>query len=68
MEHRIKKYIGSTGASHIFFQDFCMFCIQYLERLRYAKVFIEPLATIEQYRISFDRNTVVVNDIREGHL
>ena len=44
------------------FQDFSIFCMQYLGRL--------ILATIEQYRISFNRNTIVVNDhfIREGHL
>ena len=37
----------------------------------YAKVLSEPLATIiEQYQISFNRNTMIVNDhfIREGHL
>ena len=56
--------------SQILFQDFCIFCIQYLGRLWYAKVLSEPLATIERYRISFNRNTMVVNDhfIREGHL
>ena len=26
--------------------------------LRYAKVLSEPLAAIEQYRISFNRNTI----------
>ena len=33
------------------------------------KIFSESLATIEQYRISFNRNIMVVNDhfIREGH-
>ena len=38
--------------------------------LWYATVLSEPLATIEQYRISLNRNTMVVNDdfIREGHL
>ena len=48
-------------------QDFCIFRIQYLKRLWYAKVLSEPLATIKQYRISFNR--MVVNDhfIREGH-
>ena len=37
--------------------------------LWHAKVLSEPLATIEQYRISLNRNTMVVNDhfIREGH-
>ena len=56
--------------SHILFQDFCIFCIQYLGRLWYGKVLSEPLATIEQYRISFNRNTMVVNDhfMKEGHL
>ena len=39
--------------SHILFQDFCIFCNQYLGRLWYAKVLRKPLATIEQYRISF---------------
>ena len=34
------------------------------------KVFSEPLATIKQYRISFNCNIMVVNDdfIREGYL
>ena len=51
------------------FQDFYIFCIQYLGRLWYAKVLSEPLAKIEQYRISFIRNAMVVNDhfIREGY-
>ena len=48
--------------SHILSQDFFIFCIQYLGGLWYAKVLNEPLATIEQYRISFYRNTMVVND------
>ena len=36
----------------------------------YAKVFCEPLATIKQYRIFFNHNTMVVNNhfIRESHL
>ena len=56
--------------SHILFQDFCIYCIQYLGRLWYAKVLSEPLATIKQYRISFNHNTMVFDDqfIREGHL
>ena len=56
--------------SHTLFQDFFIFCIQYLGRLQYAKVLSEPLATIEQYRVSSNRNTMVVNDhfIREGYL
>ena len=56
--------------SQILFQDFRIYCIQYLGTLRYAKVLSEPLATIEQYRISFNRNTMVVNNhfIRESHL
>ena len=29
--------------------------------LWYAKVLSDPLATIEQYRISFNRNNMVVN-------
>ena len=56
---------------HMNVQNFWhIFCIQYLRRLWYAKVFNEPLAAIEQYRISFNRNTMVVNDhfIREGQL
>ena len=48
--------------SHILFQDFCIFRIKYLGRLWYTKVFSEPLATIEQCRISFNPNTMVVND------
>ena len=52
------------------FQDFCIFCIQYLGRLCYVEVLSEPLATVEQYRISFNRNTIVVNIhfIRESYL
>ena len=40
------------------------------ERLWYVKVLSQPLATIEQCRISFNRNTMVDNYhfIREGHL
>ena len=55
---------------HILFQDFCIFCSQYLGRLWYAKFFSEPLATIKQYRISFNRKSMVINEhsIREGHL
>ena len=38
--------------------------------LWYAKVLSEPLATVEQYQISFNCDTMVVNDyiIREGQL
>ena len=56
--------------SHILFEDFCIFCIQYLGKLWYAKVLSVHLARIQQYQISFNRNTMVVNDhiIREGHL
>ena len=41
-----------------------------LVRLPYAKVLSEPLATVEQNRISFNRNTMFVNYhfIREGYL
>ena len=30
----------------------------------------EPLATFKQYRISFNRNTMIINDhfIRKGHV
>ena len=43
-------------------------CLE-LGRLWYAKVLSVSLATIEKYRISFNRNTVVVNDhfTRAGH-
>ena len=47
---------------HILFQDFCIFCIQYLGRQRYAKILSETLTSIKQYRISFNRNIMVVND------
>ena len=37
--------------------------------LWYTKVLSEPLATIQQYRISFNHYTMIVNDhfISEGH-
>ena len=56
--------------SHILFENFCIFCVQYLTKLWYAKISSEPLATIEQYRISFNHNTMVVNEqfIREVQL
>ena len=56
-------------SSHISFQDCCISSIQYLEKVWYAKVLSEPLVTIEQYRISLNRNTMVINYhfIREGH-
>ena len=43
---------------------------RYLGRLCYAKVLSRTLVTIEQYRISFNRNIMVVNDhsIRECYL
>ena len=52
-----------------FVSRFLYFLHSILGRLWYAEVLSEPLATIEQYRISFNRNTMVVNDhfIMEGH-
>ena len=63
-------YRADWGLSHILLKDYCIFCIQYLGRLWCANVLSEPLDTIEQYRSSFNRNTMVINDhfIREGHL
>ena len=63
--------IRLTGVNcHTFFCDFYIYCIQYLGRLWDAKVSSEPLARMEQYRISFSCNTMVVNYhfIRKGHL
>ena len=56
--------------SHIVFEYFCSFRVQYLGRLWYAKFSSELRATIEHYRISFNRNTMIVNEqfIRESHL
>ena len=48
--------------SHFLFQDFCIFCVWFLGRLWYAKILSGLLATIEQYGISFKRNTMVVNE------
>ena len=50
------------------FQDFYFF-LHHLIFKKAVKIFSESLATIEQYRISFNRNIMVVNDhfIREGH-
>ena len=44
--------------------------LKLIDLKEFKSVLREPLATIEQYRISFNRNTMVVNDhfIREGHL
>ena len=70
-EKKLRKGRVDRGElSHILFQSFCILCIQYLGRLWYANVLSEPLATIEQYRISCNRNTIIVNDhfITEGHL
>ena len=56
--------------SHFLFDDFFIFRVWFLGRLWYAKILSEILATIEQYRISFKRNTMVVNKqlIRRRHL
>ena len=56
--------------SHFLFEDFCIFRVWFLGRLWCAEISSELLATIEQYRISFKRNTMVVNDqlIRRCHL
>ena len=53
-----------------FVSRFLYFLHSIFRKAVYAKLSSEPLATIEQYRISFNRNTKVVNDhfIREGHL
>ena len=53
-------YSKVDRASFHTFQDFCILCIQYVERLWYTKILSEPLATIKQYRISFNRNTMPV--------
>ena len=42
--------------SHFLFEDFCIFRVWLLGFLG------ELLATIEQYRISFKRNILVVNE------
>ena len=41
-----------------------------MQYLGYTEILTELLDAIEQYRISFNRNTMVVNDhfIREDHL
>ena len=61
--------VDRSELAHILFKK-CILCIQYLGRLWYAKVLNGPLATNQQYRISFNRNTMVVDGhfIREGHL
>ena len=43
---------------------------RFLYFLHYAKVLSKSLATIEQYRIPFNHNAMVVNDhfISEGHV
>ena len=48
--------------SRFLIKDFCIFRVWFLGRLWYAKIWSELLATIEQYRISFKRNTMVVNE------
>ena len=51
----LSSKIGYTGAScHILVQDFCIFCTQVLSK---------SLTTIDQYRISFNRNIMVVAHI-----
>ena len=51
--------------SHFLFEDFSIFRVWFLWRLRYAKISSELLATIEQYQITFERNTMVVNKHKE---
>ena len=46
-----KIRVDRGSLSHILFQDVCIFCIQSLKRLWYAKVLSERLATTEQYRM-----------------
>ena len=48
--------------SHFLFENFSIFRVWFLGRLWYAKISSELLATIEQYRISFKRSTMVVNE------
>ena len=67
----IFKYKVDRGyLSHFLFEYFCIFRVRFLGRLGYAKISSELLATIEQYRISLNRNTVVFNEqfIRRRHL
>ena len=56
--------------SQFLFEDFCIFRVWFLGRLWYAKISSELLTTIEQYRISFERYTMVVNEqfMRRRHL
>ena len=56
--------------SHCLLEDFCILRVLFLGRLWYAKISSDLLATIEQYRISFKRNIMVVNEqfIRRRHL
>ena len=56
--------------SHFLFEDFWIFRVWFLGRLWYVKISNELSATIEQYRISFKRNTMVINEqfIRRRHL
>ena len=62
--------VGRGYLSHFLFVDFCIFRVWFLGRLWYAKISSELLTKIEQYRISFKRNTMVVNEqfIRRRHL
>ena len=48
--------------SHFLVEDFCLFRVWFLGTLWYAKISSELLDIIEQYRISFKRNTMVVNE------
>ena len=79
MEREVREYIAGTQSecrvdrgylSHFLFKDFSISRVWFLGRPWYAKISSELLATIEQYRISFKRNPMVINEqfIRRRHL